>query len=1225
MGIVLKGWDASLRRIVAIKVLAPHLATSSAARRRFVREAHAAAAVAHEHVVPIFAVAAGHDPPFLVMQFVEGRTLQQRLDADGPTGVRETLRIGLQAAHGLAAAHRQGIIHRDIKPANILLENGVERVRITDFGLARAVDDASLTQSGVVAGTPLFMAPEQAEGRALDHRADLFSLGSVLYAMCTGRPPFRSSTLMGVIRRVCDEQPRPIRELNPDIPDWLCGIIGKLLAKRPDDRFASATEVADLLTGCLAHMQHPLTVPLPAAASALMMTMTSMATGVAPSIQPAAAPARDPKASADSRSGQSASRSEPLVSLPRVQIDSGEAATYARRALRWPARLLTATAVVNGLVIFMLLLPLLSYSSLGRETPAGLGLTLIVLLLFVGNGSIFYGAIRMSTLGSYRWAVASAVLSLLTGPAYPIGWVAGIWSLVVLGNDRVRTAFAVGDHSRTGDSADPASILPSMPGQIVARSLAIMIIAVTGIAGPCVLWSMSAYRAPAGQPQPDLIPPVLLLLPAVAIVIGRLVRYGYQIHSSQTPSVQPATWKAAVLSPSGWISTIVTVAALILMVIQVDFSEARYFPDLELAAIFATLAAAATLIGIILVRVFRRRSMARRGELPSDGAGHSLVFGWPVFLLAILIPAGMAWSSWLNGQGYVHFDIDSSDALLRLRREGSGWGGSLHGPNHAIRVRPGRYEWSVTEYGLMKDTIERGEVAVAAGTGQTVAVRILGDHMGDRLRGRWTVADCRIDWKNDGLIPDYPVFFPGTADGQTDRGDLPDWTRQPEWVELTGDRAIFHYAQEPRTAIYGLTVDSSRDMKTLLLTVDPESDRTRSVSDVVSGIWAVGEQSLVIRLEPASRGRPLRFHSTRTLPTQVELTFSRPDDRTLLQGDWSLIGIEQNGTPFSAEQLEGRILTFDRESARFGRADQAETASPWDGGMATAWTSTVDLGTALTPGGETEPVARPRGNRFVPESALPVPAADSPPGGRRMLLAAAGPNGTPLFCLYRIEGDRLTLVISPENYPASPGTPESPPAERLTFERVRAGASAPGSAPVPAGAMSDLPLDPPNPPAWTPDPEPRSYSRLDLTPGTPRYVVPSESFTQLVQITGKVTRLGVDDPGDGKVEIDIGLTQHLAIGRTLDVTRKHNGDHIHVGRLQVLSVAQDSAVAAVVSVAGGQKIAVGDQVSVVVVWKTLAPADSRIPSSPQDQRRPLPIPLPNGGFLWLLDSTQATE
>src|SRR5205085_10991456 len=153
------------------------------------------------------------------------------IDCDGPLAVEEVLRIGMQAAAGLAAAHAHGLVHRDVKPSNILLENGVERVKLTDFGLARAADDASLTQSGVLAGTPQYMAPEQAQGEGMDHRADLFSLGSVLYAMCAGRPPFRAETTLAVIRRVCDEHPRPLRDINPEVPAWLAALIARLHAK----------------------------------------------------------------------------------------------------------------------------------------------------------------------------------------------------------------------------------------------------------------------------------------------------------------------------------------------------------------------------------------------------------------------------------------------------------------------------------------------------------------------------------------------------------------------------------------------------------------------------------------------------------------------------------------------------------------------------------------------------------------------------------------------------------------------------------------------------------------------------------------------------------------------------------------------------------------------------------------------------------------------------------
>src|SRR5262249_55898549 len=147
------------------------------------------------------------------------------LDRDGFLEPTDVVRIGMQTASGLAAAHAQGLIHRDIKPANLLLENGLARVKITDFGLARMADDVGLTRDGVVAGTPEYMAPEQARGEAIDHRADLFSLGSVLYAMCTGRPPFRASTAVAVLRKVSEEAPPAVRELNPEVPAWLAALI----------------------------------------------------------------------------------------------------------------------------------------------------------------------------------------------------------------------------------------------------------------------------------------------------------------------------------------------------------------------------------------------------------------------------------------------------------------------------------------------------------------------------------------------------------------------------------------------------------------------------------------------------------------------------------------------------------------------------------------------------------------------------------------------------------------------------------------------------------------------------------------------------------------------------------------------------------------------------------------------------------------------------------------
>src|SRR5262249_14645528 len=274
MGVVLKALDACLQRHVAIKVLDPQFAKDELSRRRFCREARAAASVTHENIVAIHQVERdeGQDLPYLVMQYVAGTSLQDLLDERGALELPDILRIAMQIASGLAAAHAQGLIHRDIKPANILLQVGgatepVEdaakdpaatnprpparrslpasstgavvpfTVKITDFGLARAAEDVKLTQTGFVAGTPLYMAPEQARGEPLDHRADLFSLGSVLYAMCTGRAPFRAPTTVAVLKRVCDETPRDVRDYNPEIPDWLAEIIHTLHAQKPRHPF----------------------------------------------------------------------------------------------------------------------------------------------------------------------------------------------------------------------------------------------------------------------------------------------------------------------------------------------------------------------------------------------------------------------------------------------------------------------------------------------------------------------------------------------------------------------------------------------------------------------------------------------------------------------------------------------------------------------------------------------------------------------------------------------------------------------------------------------------------------------------------------------------------------------------------------------------------------------------------------------------------------------------
>jgi len=260
MGIVFLAEDPALNRRVAIKVMRPDIAAHPKARQRFLREAQAAAALEHEHVVPIYQVGEAGGAaavPFIVMPFLAGEALSARLKRDGALPIAEVLRLGRETAQGLAAAHAVGLIHRDIKPDNLWLYDPPHadvaasrgQVKILDFGLARpmAASDIELTQPGAMIGTPAYMAPEQADGLAVDARSDLFSLGCVLYQMATGRRPFQGVTLTAILRALAADQPSAPHLVRPEVPRPLSDLIVRLLAKSPDERPASARAVADAL------------------------------------------------------------------------------------------------------------------------------------------------------------------------------------------------------------------------------------------------------------------------------------------------------------------------------------------------------------------------------------------------------------------------------------------------------------------------------------------------------------------------------------------------------------------------------------------------------------------------------------------------------------------------------------------------------------------------------------------------------------------------------------------------------------------------------------------------------------------------------------------------------------------------------------------------------------------------------------------------------------------
>ncbi len=236
-----------LKRWVAVKILKPELANDPTYLKRFEREAQAAASLVHANIVQVYEVGHIDGLHFIVQEYVQGQNLRDWLARKGPPELRPALSIMRQIASALAKAAEHGVIHRDVKPENIMITNAGE-VKVADFGLARVVreNDAtatSLTQVGITMGTPLYMSPEQVEGRELDHRSDLYSFGVLCYHLLTGKPPFMGDTALAVAVQHVKKQPRSLEEQRPDLPAALCRIVHQMLAKEPDHRWQSCREV----------------------------------------------------------------------------------------------------------------------------------------------------------------------------------------------------------------------------------------------------------------------------------------------------------------------------------------------------------------------------------------------------------------------------------------------------------------------------------------------------------------------------------------------------------------------------------------------------------------------------------------------------------------------------------------------------------------------------------------------------------------------------------------------------------------------------------------------------------------------------------------------------------------------------------------------------------------------------------------------------------------------
>ncbi len=278
MALVFLAEDLGLRRPVALKVMKPDLGYDTEAWQRFLREARLMASIQHDHLVTVYQVGEEGKVIYLAMEALQGETLADWLRRVGRPALPDILRLGREICAGLDVIHRHGLVHRDIKPANIWLESGqgdkatgrqgadatsrvvsvspslpdslseVRRVKILDFGLARAIkDDVHFTQSGYIIGTPAFMSPEQGRGAAVDGRTDLFSLGCVLYNLCTGVLPFQADNTMGLLTELATSDPRPVHHVNGDVPRILSRLVMQLLAKDPDARPASAAEVGNRL------------------------------------------------------------------------------------------------------------------------------------------------------------------------------------------------------------------------------------------------------------------------------------------------------------------------------------------------------------------------------------------------------------------------------------------------------------------------------------------------------------------------------------------------------------------------------------------------------------------------------------------------------------------------------------------------------------------------------------------------------------------------------------------------------------------------------------------------------------------------------------------------------------------------------------------------------------------------------------------------------------------
>lgn len=331
MAYVYKAYQPTIDRYVAVKVLHSHLAEDEQFLERFKREAKGLGSLRHPHIVSVIDFDVDDGWYYMVMDFIEGETLESMLKRRGQVPVVEALRLTAQLAGALEYAHRHGRIHRDIKPSNVMfLDEQQQHAVITDFGLTRLLDNATITISGTVAGTPAYMSPEAAQGERVDARADIYSLGVILYEMVTGQRPYGGETPLSIIMKLVLEPLPPALSINPDLPPAVDDIIKKATAKDPGDRYQTAAEFQQALQAQLSDEPTRLEGPTPSPPDAEPVAPTL---GKAPDagvqkteiLSPQVAAEDEPAPSAAATSAEPAptqATAEPQTSPPATQSRS---------------------------------------------------------------------------------------------------------------------------------------------------------------------------------------------------------------------------------------------------------------------------------------------------------------------------------------------------------------------------------------------------------------------------------------------------------------------------------------------------------------------------------------------------------------------------------------------------------------------------------------------------------------------------------------------------------------------------------------------------------------------------------------------------------------------------------------------------------------------------------------------------------------------------------------